>query len=143
MFFTLTFAGEVLGLSAANAVLDIYDRIDITKDLHEKGLVIKQGLESSLNKHELNTMFEIQGMSFRNILGLKSSLDSNFLANKEEHSNKLISFMVQQLAEKGILFNTSICISYSHTYEDIQYFLDCFDEMCLAIKQSNYLKTEK
>lgn len=135
IFFSLTFAGETLSLAAANAVLDFYNRVDVSGDLHTKGAFFREALQNILAKHGLNDSLEIQGMAPRPILGFKDDRNSTSFIKKKGGLNKLIFLMIQKMAEKGILFNMSIFISYSHTYEDIKYFLKCFDELCPIIKQ--------
>lgn len=129
IFFSLTFAGETLSLAAANAVLDIYKKTDVPKDLFKKGVYVRDRLEKLLNKHDLNKIFDIQGMPSRLILGFKNNVDSDFLKKKEGNQAELASLMIQQLAKKGILFNSSIFMSYSHSYQDLDYLLRCFDEL--------------
>tara|TARA_Y100000310_G_scaffold296733_1_gene329225 strand:+ start:39 stop:1292 length:1254 start_codon:yes stop_codon:yes gene_type:complete len=134
LFFSLTFAGETLSLSAANAVLNLYRRIDVPEDLYEKGSHLWKGLTELLKKHNLNCLFELQGMPSRIILGVKSSLDSNFFTENEDRIHQLFFLMTQRLAELGILFSVSMFISYSHTYKDLDLFLSCFDEMCTSLE---------
>ena len=135
IFFSLTFAGETLSLAAAKAVLDLYNKIDVPADLYQKGNLLKIELQKILKKHALDNLFEIQGMPPRLILGFKNSLDSDFLKKKKGELSELIPLMIRQFAQRRILFNSSIFISYSHSYEDLKYFLNCFDEICSMINE--------
>jgi glutamate-1-semialdehyde aminotransferase len=135
LFFSLTFAGETLSLSAADAVLDIYGRIDVPADLHKKGVFLRGGLEAILAMHGLDEIFEMQGMPCRLVLGFKNKLDSTSFIKKKEDSDYLTAVLIREMAMRGILFNMAIFISYSHHMEDIKYFLRCFDEVCAIVKK--------
>ncbi len=133
LFYSLTFAGETLSLAAAKAVLDIYDTQEIAKDLHEKGMVLKDGLQNLLDQHDLNDIFKIQGMPCRPILGFQNPEHHPFL-QQEDKLNDLMLLMIRGFAEEGILYNSSIFISHAHTHADLNFFLDHFNLLCPLIK---------
>lgn len=135
IFFSLTFAGETLSLAAADAVLDIYDRIDVPDELRRKGISLKEGLSRILAGHGLDEFFEIQGMPSRIVLGFKNKLDSTSFIKKKGDQDSLVSLMIHEMAKRGILFNMSIFISYSHSEKDIKYFMRCFDEVCSIVQK--------
>ena len=55
-----TFGGSPLACSAANAVLDIIEKEDLTKNAQEKGYILKQGLEDLKNEYP-ELISEIRG----------------------------------------------------------------------------------
>jgi len=132
IFYSLTFAGETLSLAAANKALEIYKK-DITKGLHKKGEYLKQGLQKVFAKHRLSDIFEIQGMAPRPIVGLKNTTGHPFF-QKEGSVDQLMLFMIEYLAQKNILYNSSIFICAAHTYEDLDYLITNFDSLCEALQ---------
>ncbi len=135
IFYALNYASETLSLAAANATLDFYNKVDLPKVLYENGMILRKGLQNTLKRHGLDHIFDIQGMPCRNILGLGKSVDSDFLLKKGAEIERLFPCIFELFAEKGILTNLSLFLSYSHTLEDINYFLKCFDEICVTVRE--------
>ena len=135
MYYSLTFSGESLSLAAANATLDFYNKVNVPNELYTKGSVLRKGLEKLLIEQELDKIFEIQGMPSRPILGYKNKVESDFLNRDNKNKDELISLIIQQLCNRGILTNLSFFISYSHTLEDIDYLLNCFNEVCALVRK--------
>lgn len=135
VYFSLTYAGETLTLAAANAVIDIYKAKDIPMVLHQKGVIVREELEKRLKNSNLDNLLEIQGMPSRLIVGFKANLEADLLKKKDELSSSFTRIMIQEMAKKGILFNSSIFMSYSHSEDDLKYFIKSFDEVCLLLAE--------
>jgi glutamate-1-semialdehyde 2,1-aminomutase len=135
LFYSLTFSGESLSLAAANASLDFYKNVDVPKDLHTKGVILKKGFELKLEEYGLDNIFEIQGMESRIILGFINKDNSDFLNRDDKIKDKLTSSIIEQLCDRKILSNLSFFISYSHTLDDIKHLLNCFQDVCISIQK--------
>ena len=135
IYYSLTFSGECLSLAAANASLDFYNNVDVPNDLHTKGVILKKGFELKLEEFGLDNIFEIQGMPSRPILGYKNKVESDSLNSDDKIKEKLTSSIIQQLCGSSILSNLSFFISYSHTLDDINHLLNCFQDVCISIQK--------
>ena len=76
----------------------------------------------------LENFFKIEGMPCRPIISLRnlrfSSMDLN-LINLE---------LIKKLAEKNILYNGSVFICKTHTFKDLRYFANSFEDVLEDIK---------
>jgi len=135
IFYALNFASESLSLAATSAVLDFYNENDVTKKLADNGSYVKDGLQEILERNNLDHIFAIQGMLPRPIIGFKNNVDSDFLKKKEGSINDLVELIIEKFSEKNILCNLSVFMSFSHTREQLSYFLNSFDEICDVINK--------
>ena len=92
-------------------------------------------MQDILERNRLDDIFDIQGMLPRPIIGFKNNVDSDFLKKKDASVNDLVEFMIEQFDEKNILCNLSVFMSFAHTNEELNYFLQSFDEICEAINK--------
>jgi len=67
--------------------------------------------------------------------------------SQKNTSNDLKALIIQEMVKRGIFMSPGVTfLSFSHTHEDIQFTLQCFDEICKDISEkitndnySNYL----
>jgi len=128
IFYSLTFAGETVSLAAANAALKEYKFKELSKNLEKKGNYLIGLILKALKNKNLENFFKIEGMPCRPIISLRnlrfSSMDLN-LINLE---------LIKKLAEKNILYNGSVFICKTHTFKDLRYFANSFEDVLEDIK---------
>jgi glutamate-1-semialdehyde aminotransferase len=126
IYYTMTAAGETLSLAAAKAVLQFLRKNDVTGHIVGLGARLKSGLEAIVEKLGLEGVIEVQGTPHRPILSIRQS--PIFMVDPEEHSFKMVSFLVKALCAQGYLFNTSHFISWAHGQEDIEGLLKAHEQ---------------
>jgi len=135
IFYALNFASESLSLATASATIDYLKKMDVPNELHVKGNYLIKKLEDTLLKYGLEGILAIQGMAPRPIIGFQQNLAAGFLEKKDEKIEKIVSTIVEGFAQRGILCNTSIFLSHSHTYDQLDHFLKSFDEISVGIRE--------
>lgn len=134
IFYAHNFAAETLSLAGANAVIDFYQKVDVPAVLYSKGKAMKEKLEEIIKKTRLDSIYQIQGMPQRNIIGMKNAINTNVISKKDDFLEKLSAFIVEEYCREGFLFNSAIFLTYSHTDEDIAQFLTATEKIYGKVK---------
>ena len=129
LFYSLTFAGEAVSLAAANASLEIYKNKNLSIDLENKGNYLKKKILNTLKEYKFEDYFKVEGMPSRLILSFEEKLNKR--QDKEQINLELIKFF----ANKKILYNGSIFICKTHTYQNLDYFNKVFFMSLKKIKK--------
>jgi glutamate-1-semialdehyde 2,1-aminomutase len=118
IFFSGTFGGEALSLAAAKASLLKMKEIKFSDDIWKKGQYLIDGFNQLTHKGD---MFEIKGLAPWTFLQINTGKNTPTLILK--------SWLIQELCKRNILFIGSHNLSYAHTFEDIDYLLECYDAL--------------
>ena len=115
LFYSLTFAGESVSLAAASTALDIYNDLNLSKDLESKGIYLINRLQKAIDDNFLNDHVGICGMPCRPIIELKN-------LSKNSKNKKILNLnLIKDFVEKKILYNGSIFICKTHTLKQLEY----------------------
>ena len=135
IFFSFTFAGDVLGMVAANAVLNIIESKPVIERINETGKKLFNGVDKIIKEHNLENYLSISGYSARNAISFFN----------DKHDGLLLKSIFQQESiKRGILAAGWHAPSYAHTDEDVERTLDSYNKVCKLLAQSiakNNLKT--
>jgi len=127
IFFSGTFGGETLSLSAANAVIDKYKNHDIIGHFLEIGGYLIKQLQLLLDEKDLNDTFVIAGHPSWNFLQIKQ---------QERYTTfEIKTLFLQEMFKRGILTLGSHNISFSHTKEDIDKLMAVYAEVLPMVKR--------
>jgi glutamate-1-semialdehyde 2,1-aminomutase len=121
IFFSSTFGGETISLSAAKAVLNKIKNDGVVDKLSKIGTSVILGFNRAVNKYKLESILDIKGHPSWSIVIFKDSATYNGLQIK--------TFIMQEMFKRGILFTGSHNISFSHTKEDIEKLMTVYDEV--------------
>ena len=135
----MNFVADKMSLAAANVTLKHYMENDIAKSINIKGQFLKKKLNESIKKYKLDNLIELQGMDSRIIIGFKNNLDSDFLKKKDINIERIVRFMIEYFANRGILCNLSVFLNQSHTKMELIKFAKIFENICKKIKY-NHIK---
>ena len=126
IFFSGTFSGEALSLAASLATIKKLKNENITEQLLEHGLKLKNDLNNEISSLNLDDVLEFQGPDWRPFLKVI----------KKEYINKnLMQKIRNEFINEGILFGTALNLSLPHIKQNIY-------ELTLK-KTSNVLKQVK
>jgi len=127
VFFSGTFGGELLSLTAANVVLDKVRENRVIPELYRLGQAIQQGLlgEISRNKYE-----------FVNISGNPTWTFLNWTLSSDALQNKVKTYFLQEMFKRGILVLSTNNITTTLSQKDISKILTTYAEVFEAISQA-------
>lgn len=129
VFLSSTYAPEVLTLAAASANIDFYKENDVISKLWEKGEYLEKNLKAIVGKYKLHKYVSIVGYPVRLMV---NTHDENGIQNY-----KLASLYQQEMFKEGILlFSGVLMLSYSHSKDDLECFVQAFDKTCSVIKET-------
>lgn len=127
VFFSGTFGGELLSLTAANVVLDKVRENRVIPELYWVGQAIQQGLlsEISRNKYE-----------FVNISGNPTWTFLNWTLSSDALQNKVKTYFLQEMFKRGILVLSTNNVTTTLSQKDISKILTAYAEVFEAISQA-------
>lgn len=106
IFFSGTFGGELLSLAAANIVLSMHLRDEVSPKLVKYGENLSKELERVISETEMSSFLEIKGHSTWKFLNWKEV---------NEHSiPELKTFFMQEMFRRGVLILGTHNVSLSH-----------------------------
>ena len=128
IFFSFTFGGETLSLSAALATLNKLEREPVIETIGEQGRKVKQGVQTLIDKYDLSLTLSIAGHPSWSFLTIKDT------ASYSQWEIKTL--LMQEVLQRGILTFGTHNMSYSHSDADIAYLLQTYDEVFAIIQKA-------
>jgi len=127
VFFSGTFGGELLSLTAANVVLDKVREGRVIPELYRIGNAIQQSLMSEIshNKYE-----------FVNLSGNPTWTFLNWTLNSDALQNQVKTYFLQEMFRRGILVLSTNNITTTLSQKDISKILTAYAEVFGAISQA-------
>ena len=127
VFFSGTFGGELLSLTAANVFLDKVSEDRVIPELYRIGNAIQQGLMSEIshNKYE-----------FVNLSGNPTWTFLNWTLNSDALQNQVKTYFLQEMFRRGILVLSTNNITTTLSQKDISKILTAYAEVFGAISQA-------
>ncbi len=124
VFFSFTYGGDLLGIAAANAVMDVFEREPVLECVEQTGGALIAGVLELSKKHRLEQHIGIEGYSGRNVMTFKGDGAEGLL---------LKSIFQQEALRHGVLAAGWHAPSYAHTMDDVRKTLDAYDEAFATI----------
>jgi glutamate-1-semialdehyde aminotransferase len=117
-FFSFTFGGDLIGIAAANAVLDVLETEPVLAHVERIGTALLEGLYTAIGRHGLSDHVTLEGYPARHVL--------NFAG--DGHEGWLLKSVFQQEAcSAGVLAAGWHAPSYAHTNEDVEVTLAAYE----------------
>ena len=142
IFYSSTFAGEILSIVAARAVIKKMKNKEVIQKITNDGKKIKDKVSSLILSYQLEDFIELIGHPSWTLL--------NFKKNKRFDSWELKTLYLQEVLKNGILTGGSHNICYSHKVKDIKHLFDVYEQFFSTLQKiilknnnlRNFLKTE-
>jgi len=128
IFFSFTFGGETLSLAAAVATLRKIREENVVDRLWETGSRIAEQVGERLRTHGLDGTIGIKGKPPWTLLV--------FQDHEAATSWEIKSLFIQEMLARGILITAGHNVSYSHSKEDVDALLTCYDEVLSLVRHS-------
>lgn len=128
VFFSFTFGGETLSLTAAKAVMTKMQREPVLATIHRRGQAILDGVAERIREHGVDGLCRVSGhpaWSFFHIAdaGPYTALD-------------LKTLYLQEMFERGILTLGTHNVSYAHSGDDVARLLGAYDEILPMLREA-------
>jgi glutamate-1-semialdehyde 2,1-aminomutase len=128
VFFSFTFGGEALSLAAALATLRKIREERVVDRLWETGSRIAEQVGERLRTHGLDRTIGIKGKPPWTLL--------MFQDHEAATSWEIKSLFIQEMLARGILITAGHNVSFSHSNEDVDALLACYDEVLSLVRHS-------
>lgn len=128
IFYSGTFAGETVSLTAAKVVLDIIDRENVPLHLAKIGKYLIESVDNLISKHRLEDIVSIVGHPSWTFLMFKEI--DNF------SSFEIKTYFMQEMFKQGILTFGTHNLSFSHSVEDVDNLMAAYDRFFITLKDS-------
>ena len=125
-FFSFTYGGDCIGLAAAKACLPKLKREKVTEHLWHVGLLLKDGFNRLAGCYGVSEFVQCVGYPCRSIISFDGCGIFEPLQIK--------SYFQQELIRRGVLWTAYHALSYSHKREEIEYTLNCYEDVLKLFK---------
>ena len=122
IFFSFTFGGDMLGITAAMAVLDVLESEPVLEDVANIGEALLEGMAELRQNHGLEANVSLSGYPARHFLMFSGDGQDGLL---------LKSLFQQEAISRGILAAGWHAPSWAHTQNDVLRTLEIYD-VCFA-----------
>lgn len=123
-----THGGETHALTAGLATIDEYLKEDVVSHLHKIGDSLIQKCIEAITKHDLLSFVQVVPCNWMPIFSFKN-------ANGEICAG-MRTFVMQEMIRLGVLFQGAFVPCFSHTEEDVAYFVEAFDQSMVQYKKA-------
>lgn len=127
VFFSGTFGGELLSLTAANVVLDKVKDGRVIPELYRVGQAIQQGLTSEISHKKYE---------FVNLSGNPTWTFLNWTLSSDALQNQVKTYFLQEMFKRGILVLSTNNVTTTLSQKDISKILTAYAEVFEAISQA-------
>jgi glutamate-1-semialdehyde 2,1-aminomutase len=128
IFFSFTFGGETLSLAAAKATLCKLRSEPVIETLVMRGNVIVAGLQSLLEAEKLEHIFSVSGHPAWTFLTIQNT--------PAETLYEIKTYLMQEMAQRGLLTLGSHNVSYAHTDDDVGALVRAYEEILPTVKRA-------
>jgi glutamate-1-semialdehyde aminotransferase len=118
VFFSFTFGGDMLGIAAADAVLDVLEQEPVLDDLARIAGPLLDGITALISSHGLDSHIHMSGYPARHFFNFQNDDNDGLL---------LKSVFQQEALKENILAAGWHAPSRAHTTDDVDKTLDVYD----------------
>jgi len=118
VFFSFTFAGEILSLAAAKATINEMIEKDVIDYNKKIGIKLTNGFESIIKKYKVDDNIRIGGPDFRSLFLFKDKMKGDL------HK----SLLQQEMIKRGILFTGYSNVCFKHSDKEVDLTISAFEE---------------
>ena len=130
-FFSFTYGGDCIGLSAAKATIKKIKEKKVINHIYKMGTSLKNGINKLSKKHGLEEFIKCVGYPCRSIMSING--------NKKFNDLEIKTFIQQELFKRGVLWAAYHTISWSHKEREINKTLKAFSDI-FKIFEERFIK---
>lgn len=122
-----THGGETHTMAAANATIDAFKKENVIEHNQKIGDALIQGCNHAIISAGLSHLVDIVPCNWL--------VTFNFRDNNGNICLTMRTLVLQEMIKRGVLFQGAFVPCYSHTFDDVNYFVNAFSETLEVIKQ--------
>ena len=115
-----THGGETHAMAATNATIDVFMQNNVVSRNHQIGNAIIQGCQQAIMASKTSR--------FVDIIPCNWLIAFNFRDNKGQLCAAIRTLAMQEMIKRGILFQGSFVPCFSHTLDDVAFFVEAFEK---------------
>ena len=127
IFYSSTFAGEILSIVAARAVIKKMKNKNVIQKITNDGHKVKDKVSSLILNYHLEEYVELIGHPSWTLL--------NFKQNDKFNNWELKTFYLQEILKNGILTGGSHNICYSHNLNDFKHLFKVYEQFFCILQK--------
>ncbi len=127
VFFSFTFAGEAVSLSAAKKTIEILRNDSVINHIHSLGRKLRDGTNKLAQKYQIADYMKCIGPDPINVISFKNHPSASV--------EQIKTYFIKEANKRGILTLGYHNVSYSHTQEDVELTLAVYDEVFALIAE--------
>lgn len=128
IFFSFTFGGDMVGIAAALAVLDVLESSPVIPRIWDLGERLITGIKELISTHGLGDRLGIIGYPPKSFMMFSDTAGHDDLLLK--------SVVVQEMLKRGSLYAGYHVLSYSHSMNEIDHLLSGYDDILSLIARN-------
>lgn len=123
-----THGGETTAMAAAMATINEFASKNVISHGHKTGRAINAGCAEVINRHDLSSCIDLIACEWQPLFLFKDL--------SGQVSMPLRTLVMQEMIKSGVLFQGIFVPCFSHSDEDVQYFIEAFDKALGIYKQA-------
>lgn len=124
-----THGGETHAMAAANKTIDIFDKENVIEHNQKIGNALINGCQEAIFTSGVSNLVDIIPCNWL--------VSFNFRDKEGQVSAEMRTLAMQEMIKRGILFQGSFVPCFSHTIEDVNYFIKAFIETLFILEDAS------
>ena len=124
-----THGGETHTMAAANATIDVFEKENVIKHNHQIGDALIKGCQEAVLSAGVSHLVEIIPCNWL--------VAFNFRDKKGQVSAAMRTLAMQEMIKRGVLFQGAFVPCFSHTMDDVNYFIQAFLETLSILEDAS------
>lgn len=129
-----THGGETHAMAAANATIDVFEKEDVLGNNHEIGNAFILGCQQAITAYDASHLVDIIPCPWLIVF--------NFRDNNGQICSAMRTLAMQEMIKRGILFQGAFVPCFSHTMEDVAYFVEAFSQTLGILQEATRIGVE-
>lgn len=123
-----THGGETHAMAAANATIDVFQQQDVVNHNHQIGDALIKGCKEAIILTGSNNLVDIVSCNWL--------VSFNFKDSQGQLNVAIRTLAMQEMIKRGVLFQGAFLPCFSHSVEDVAYFVEAFTETLQVLQKT-------
>jgi spore coat polysaccharide biosynthesis protein SpsF len=123
-----THGGETHAMSAAISTIDVFEKYSVINHNHSIGNALIKECKKAIENTQASNLVDVVPCNWL--------VTFNFRDNAGQISAELRTLAMQEMIKRGVLFQGAFVPCFSHTMNDVLYFVTAFTETLLILKEA-------
>jgi spore coat polysaccharide biosynthesis protein SpsF len=130
-----THGGETHAMAASNATIDVFQQQDVVKHNHQIGDALILGCREAIIAVGANHLVDVIPCNWLVAFTFKDS--------QGQVSAAMRTLAMQEMIKRGILFQGAFSPCFSHSLDDVAYFVEAFSQTLFILQEAEKVGVEK